>query len=225
MPAPLAAKTPDGHSVGYNLGAIMLALLLFGLAAAYAIDAASRTSRQPAHRIDNETTLSRTIGGKELQIPLSWFRYAEQRVEGFAKQIDLHFVLPLGADGAARDIEVTLLPRSGVRPSARLLDGVYLHMFEADELSGPPGLIGKPLKATAGYATETVWYDALSADPFVAKCSAPVIEGGESRCLRAVHLAPGIAAVYAFGSDVLGNWRSFDAEVRKLLDRIGVFAP
>jgi hypothetical protein len=225
MSAPPAAKTPDGHSVGYNLGAIMLALLLAGLGAAYAIDAASRATRQPAHRVDSETTLSRTIGGKELQIPLSWFRYAEQRVEGFAKQIDLHFVLPLGADGAAKDVEVTLLPRSAVRPSARLLDGVYLHMFEAGELAGPEGLIGKPLRAGEGYARETVWYDAISADPFVAKCSTPVIEGGESRCLRAVHLAPGIAAVYAFGSDVLGGWRSFDPEMRKLLQRIGVFAP
>ena len=225
MSAPLAAKTPDGHGVGYNLGAIMLVLLLGGLAIAYGIDAASRAARQPAHRVDSDTTLTRTIGGKELEIPLSWFRYAEQGREGFAKRIDLHFVLPLGPNGAARDVEVTLLPRSGVRPSARLLDGVYLHMFEAAELSGPEGLVGKPLKATEGYASETVWYDALSADPFVAKCTPPVVGDGESRCLRAVHLAPGIAAVYAFGSEVLENWRSFDAEMRKRLDRIGVFTP
>ena len=225
MSAPAAARTEraETHSVGYNLGAIALAVLLLGLALAYAVDAASRTARLPAHRADGDTTLTRTIGGKELGIPLSWFRYAEQRIEGFAKQIDLHFTLPLGADSAPRGVDVTLLPRSAVRPSARLLDGVYLHMFEEGELPGPEGLVGKPLRATEGYAAETVWYDPISPDPFVAKCSAPVTPAAPSRCLRAVHLAPGIAAVYAFNADVLDRWRDFDARVRALLEEIGVF--
>jgi hypothetical protein len=225
MSAPAAAtnERAEAHSLGYNLGAIALAVVLLGLALAYAIDAAGRSARLPAHRADGDTVLTRTIGGKELGVPLSWFRYAEQRIEGFARQIDLHFTLPLGPEGAARGIDVTLLPRSTVRQSARLLDGVYLHMFEADQLSGPEGLIGKPLRATEGYATETVWYDPISPDPFVAKCGAPVTPAAPSRCLRAVHLAPGIAAVYAFDADVLGRWRDFDARVRVLFDEIGVF--
>jgi hypothetical protein len=224
VPAPVATQTsPSSRNVGFNLGAIMLALVFTGLGLAYAIDAASRAARTPAHRSDGDTTLTRTIGGKDLEIPLSWFRYAEQRVEGFAKQIDLHFVLPLGPGGAVRDIEVTLLPRSSIRPSARLLDGVYLHMFGPEQLDGPVGLIGKPLKGEQGYGDETVWYDPLNADPFVAKCGAPVRQDAEGRCLRTVHLAPGIGAVYAFGSDVLENWRQFDPEVGALLARIGVF--
>lgn len=210
------------QSVGFNLGAIALALLLGGLALAYAIDAAGRQPRLPAHRIDGETTLTRTIGGKELHIPLSWFRYAEQRIDGFAKQIDLHFDVPLGPSGAARAVEVTLLPRSSVRPSSRLLDGVYLHKFEADELAGPVGLIGKPLAGEGGYAGEVVWYDPISVDPFVAKCGEAVAPGDQPKCLRAVHLAPGIAAVYTFGADLLGEWRKFDGEMRGRLERIGV---
>jgi hypothetical protein len=227
VPAPAATQNSHhARNVGFNLGAIMLALGFAGVGLAYAIDAAGRNGRTPPHRSgDDGTTLTRTIGGKDLEIPLSWFRYAEQRVEGFAKQIDLHFVLPLGPGGAARDIEVTMLPRSGVRPSAGLLDGVYLHMFGPEQLDGPPGLVGKPLKAAEGYRGEAVWYDPLSADPFVAKCSAPVREEAPSRCLRAVHLAPGIAAVYAFDADILDNWRQFDPEVKELLRRIGVFAP
>jgi hypothetical protein len=225
MPAQSAGKpaSAETSSLGFNLGAIMLALALAGVALAYAIDAAGRNAKTLPHRADGETTLNRTIGGKELQIPLSWFRYAEQGSEGFAKQIDLRLTLPLGPDAAPRDVDVTLLPRSSVRPSARLLDGVYLHMFRSEELSGPPGLIGKPLEAAAGYEAETVWYDPLNADPFVAKCTAAVTEDAPPSCLRAVHLAPGIAAVYTFGGDVLPNWRQFDPQMRLWLERIGVY--
>src|SRR5690606_17686746 len=129
-------------------------------------------------------------GGKDLTIPLAWFRDAEGRTENFSRQVDLLFALPLGPGGARRTIDVSLVPRSSARASARLLDGVYLHMFEKGEVAGPPGLIGKPLKQSEGYETETVWYDPLSADPFVAKCSAPIKPGARSQCLRVVHLGP-----------------------------------
>jgi hypothetical protein len=215
------SRTEPG-SLGFNLAAIVMVLALGGVALAYAIDAASRDARQPAHRADVGTELTRTLGGKELTIPLSWFRYPEQGADGFAKQIDLHFALPLGPEGALREVEVTLLPRSAVRPSATLLDGVYLHMFEPSQLEGPPGLVGKPLKGQEGYGGEVVWYDPISADPFVAKCTAPLATEAAPSCLRTVHLAPGIGAIYSFGTDVLTSWRDFDAQMRARLERIGV---
>jgi hypothetical protein len=222
MPAPSAAPTRYGQSVGFNLAAIAALVALGAVALAYAIDAAGRSADAP-RRTDEAVTLTRTIGGKDLEIPLPWFRYAEQRVEGFAKQIDLQLMLPLGPEAAPVPVEVTLMPRSRVRPSASLLDGVYLHQFQAEERNdGPAGLIGKPLQNAEGLEGETVWYDPLSADPFVAKCVPPVAEGTEARCLRSVHLGPGLAAVYAFGADVLENWRQFDPEMRALLAKIGV---
>ena len=223
MPTPSAARTPHGHSVGFNLVAISALVALVAIALAYAIDFAGRNAGVAAHRGDAEVTLTRTIGGKDLDIPLSWFRYSEQRIEGFAKQIDLQLMLPLGGDATPVAIEVTLMPRSRVRPSASLLDGVYLHKFQPVEINdGPAGLIGKPLQEREGFEGETVWYDALSADPFVAKCVAPVTEGTKARCLRAVYLGPGLAAVYAFGADVLENWRRFDPEIRAALAKIGI---
>jgi hypothetical protein len=218
-----SAQRSDASPVGFNVAGIMLILALCGVALAYAIDAASRQGREAPHRLDQESTLGRSIGGRDLHIPLSWFRYDEQRVEGFAKQIDLQLTVPLGPNGEARGIEVTLLPKSRARPSSRLLDGVYLHKFLPDQLSGPPGLVGKPLSGNDGFENETVWYDPLSADPFVAKCSAPVTPGAAERCLRTVYLGPGIAAVYTFDADMLANWRRFDAELRPLLQSIGVF--
>ena len=125
MSAPAVPESPDHpRNIGFNLGAIVLVTAFIGLGVAYGIDALSRAQATSGHRVEDSTTLTRTNGGRDLEIPLSWFRYDEQRVEGFAKQVDLHFVLPLGPEGAQRDIEVTLLPRSGVRPSSHLLDGV-----------------------------------------------------------------------------------------------------
>lgn len=215
-----AELRPQPHPLGFNLMAIAVGAALLGLGAAYLIDAVGKANRSDARR-DDEAVLSRTLGGHELQIPASWFRYEEQAAEGFAKQIELRLNLPLGAQGKVEAVDVTLLPRSRVRPSAALLDGVYLHQFEDAQVSGGPvGLVGKPLKPSEGYEGEVVWYDALAADPFVAKCSKPVATG-DGQCLRTVYLAPGIAAVYAFDEAALAGWRAFDVEMGKRLREIG----
>ena len=215
------AHPSQAHSVGFNLMAIAVVVALVALGAAYLIDAAGKAAKANGYRSDAETVLSRALGGHDLTIPRSWFRYDEQAAEGFAKQIDLKFQLPLGMHGKAEAVDVTLLPRSRVRPSAALLDGVYLHQFgDTQAEGGPVGLVGKPLKPSQGYEGEVVWYDALAADPFVAKCSKPVAtEVGQ--CLRMVYLAEGIAAVYAFPETALVGWRSFDAEIGKRLRQIG----
>ena len=205
----------SGHSIGFNLGAIALIVAVLGLGLAYGIDAAGRA--RPA----DAAPVSRTLGGHELVIPAAWLREDAAHGEGFAKQVELRLILPLGPEAAPRAIEVTLVPRSRVRPSAALLDGVYLHQFMPEQLDGPPGLVGKPLVATDGFAHETVWYDPLSPAPFAAKCMAAVTAGTAGRCLRTVLLAPGIAAVYAFDDDVLVNWREFDARIQRPLAEIG----
>lgn len=209
------------HPVGFNLMVIAVGVAVLALGTAYLIDALGKTARTDGHRSDAETVLTRSLGGHDLAIPRTWFRYDEQAAEGFAKQIDLTLELPLGLQGKVEPIGVTLLPRSRVKPSAALLDGVYLHQFEdTQESGGPVGLVGKPLKPSEGYEGEVVWYDALAADPFVAKCSKPVAaEGGQ--CLRTVYLAAGIAAVYAFPEAALTGWRVFDVEMGRRLRQIG----
>ena len=212
---------PHHHPIGFNLAAIAVLLGLAGIGVAYLIDAAGLSARTQAHRLDTETTLTRTLGGRDLEIPLSWFRYEEQRIEGFAKQIDLRFELPFGVDGHSELVDVTLLPRSRARPSAALLDGVYLHQFLPEQVSGPSGLVGKPLRPDGGYADEVVWYDPLSAEPFVAKCSKPIASAATGQCLRTVYLGPGVAAVYAFPETALLHWRDFDALMTRKLEQIG----
>ena len=213
-------QTPHRHSVGYNLGVIAVMVGLGALGFAYAIDTAERAiGKAPAA---DSALVARTLGGTTLTIPAAWLADDDSGQQtGFAKQVDLRLSLPLGPDSAPRDIDVTLTQRSRVRPSASLLDGVYLHQFQQAQLSGPVGLVGKPLQATDGFEGETVWYDPLRSNPFVAKCQAAIVTGAPAKCLRTVYLGSGIAAVYAFDDDVLSNWRKFDAELHPLLDKIG----
>jgi len=216
-----AAAAPHkhhGHSIGFNLGVIALIVATGAVGLAYAIDAAGRGAR-PSEA--NAELVARVLGGTTLTIPASWITNDDGQQGGFAKQVDLKLLLPLGPEAASREIDITLTQRSRVRPSASLLDGVYLHQFQQAQLTGPVGLIGKPLQAGDGYESETVWYDPLTSSPFVAKCQAPIVEGAPGKCLRSVYLGSGIAAVYAFDQDVLANWRKFDAELHPLLDKIG----
>jgi hypothetical protein len=218
MTLPATAETPKDsrHSIGFNLGIIFLLVAVAGLGLAYAIDAAAHATHE-----ELSGSVTRTLGGRELTVPVVWLREDAERTAGFAKQVEIGLDLPLGPEAAVREIDITLVPRSRARPSASLLDGVYLHQFMPEQLNGPPGLIGKPLIAAEGYAQETVWYDAISAAPFVAKCIAPVAEGEPGRCIRTVYLGPGVAAIYSFDEDVLANWKRFDAELHPALKQMG----
>jgi hypothetical protein len=217
--AAAAAHKPHTHSVGFNLGAVAIFVAIGALGFAYLIQGAREVLKAPAP--GGDVLVTRTLGANTLTIPAGWLADGGDQQPGFAKQVDLHVALPLGPDGALRDVDITLTQRSRVRPSAALLDGVYLHQFLPQQLSGPVGLIGKPLSPGEGYESETVWYDPITSSPFVAKCQAPLQEGVAGKCLRTVYLGSGIAAIYAFDDDVLGNWKKFDAELHPVLDRIG----
>lgn len=216
-PATLSPARHGTHSIGFNLGVIALVLAMAGLGLAYAIQGQGHATT--ARRASE--TVTRTLAGTSLEIPMAWLRGGATGTEGFAKQVELSVTLPLGPEAAPRRIGITLLPRSRARPSASLLDGVYLHQFTPDQVTGAPGLVGKPLKPGEGFAGETVWYDPVSPAPFVAKCQKPIAEGTAGQCLRTIYLGPGIAAVYGFDEDVLVNWKKFDAALHPLLVQIG----
>lgn len=194
--------------------------LLGGIALAYAINAMSLHDRVMAGTGPDQPPIAKTVGGAVLDIPANWFRYDDQKTEGYADRVDLSLTFPLGAGGADTVVDVTLSPKSRVRPSALLLDSVYLHMFQASQVEGPPGLVGKPLANKEGYQSETVWYDPLSVNPFVAKCQAPLAAGEQGRCLRTVVLDDKISATYAFDRSVLASWKIFDDTVSARLEPI-----
>ncbi len=214
-----AAGSHQSH-VAFNLSVIALVVMLVGIGAAYLLDAAGR---QQVHLPDLRTagpSVEKIIGGHKLGIPPAWFRFEDQRVAGFSDKVDLIFALPLGPDNHMREVMVTLSPRSRARSSARLLDAVYLHKFLPQQLEGPPGLVGKPLREEGGFAKETVWYDPLSANPFVTKCMQPVMADQPASCVRTIVAGNEVAVTYVFDMRLMENWKRFDSEAGKWLAKI-----
>lgn len=213
----------NSPNLGFNMASIAVLVLLLAVGSAYLIDELGRRDTVPPPGIGDSDPVQQTISGRELSIPSSWFRYGEQIRDGFTNQIDLRLMFE--ADGVEpTPVAVTLLPRSRARTSASLLDRVYLHQFDDTTLNGVPGLIGKPMLASDGYQGEAIWYDALSPNPFVAKCQAPVAEDTPAQCVRTVYLPSGIAAIYTFDAALLQSWRGFDAEMERWLSVIGAWS-
>lgn len=210
-------------SLAYNLAGIAVLVLLLAVGMAYLVDKLGRSGQPPAPTLDDADPVTQTIAGRELSIPTAWFRYGEQLRDGFTNQIDLRIQYTGDTARPSGPVDITLLPRSRARASASLLDGVYLHQFRDDTLTGVPGLVGKPMLSSNGYAGESVWYDALSPNPFVAKCIAPVTPEGPTQCVRTVYLPSGIAAIYTFDAALLQSWRGFDTEMERWLSQIGAW--
>ncbi|SFC60804.1 hypothetical protein SAMN04488059_107165 [Devosia psychrophila] len=215
--------TPARPSLLYNLACIAVFVLLLAVGAAYLIDELGRAESVPVPTLADSNPVFQTISGRELAIPRSWFRYGEQIRGGFTDQIDLRImILPDGAQHAV-SMDVTLLPPSRARSSATLLDRVYLHQFAGETLRGVPGLVGKPMQPQDGYAGENVWYDALSPNPFVAKCQQPVAGRAAAQCVRTAYLPSGIAAIYTFDVALLQSWRQIDPKIQLWLEPIGAW--
>lgn len=211
----------ESGSVGYTLALITLFVAIAGLGLAYIAQAWFEDAT--ARRTDPSLAATHivTIGAQHYIVPAALLPDPVQRRDGFADRIDMTLALPLGENGALTQIELTLMPRGRVRTSAALLDSVYLHQFAAAQLQGPPGLVGKPLTGDAGTTGETVWYDPLSAAPFVAKCMTPVDMRADARtCLRTFQLSDRNTVILSFEPAALRNWRQFDAIVESWLQNL-----
>jgi len=205
----------------HNLAGIALIVMMGALGLAYLIDRTSTDTAPPLPSLTDVNDITQTVGGRELSIPQSWFRFGEQMQDGFVGQVDLTVRLPLASDGREARVDITLLPRSRARASSELLDTVYVHQFGSETLTGRPGLVGKRLDSDSGLFEETIWYDALAANPFVAKCMAPLDGTATDQCIRTVQLPTGLSAIFSFDADILPSWTAFDAEAARWLQRIG----
>ncbi len=214
------AKNNNPKDLLFNLFAIALGLIFAGLALAYYIDNLEQPKTKPPSLNDNEILLTKIISGQKLEIPATWFKYSEERQTEFVDYTELLFVLPLIADKPSMIIQVTLALKRLNIPSAQLLDDVYLHQFLPKEINSPRGLIGKPLKTMVGNIEENVFYDPLSANPFVAKCMDKIVPQSSKMCVRTVQISPQLSAIYSFEYEALLGWRNFDIEAQKWLDKI-----
>ncbi|QJR18399.1 hypothetical protein [Pelagibacterium halotolerans] len=213
-----AAPARTAGAALYTVVAIGLIVAMAGLGAAYGVRnwLEASTGQQTSPELSASHII--TIGAQRYVMPAELLTDPIQRRDGFAERMDLSLALPLGENGKLSEVAITIMPRGRMRASAALLDSVYLHQFASDQLSGVPGLVGKPLELDAGTNGETVWYDPLSANPFVAKCMTPVtMTTGDRTCLRVLTLSDRNTAVIAFEPAALDNWRSFDARIEEAL--------
>lgn len=225
-PAPHAAATHATNATrvhtrgdfAVNLGLIVVLAALAALGVAYAIDAMSparHKSAIPSQRVE------KTLGGHVLSIPKDWLRFPGQDKANFTDRLDLRLPLKFSGKRDVLWVDARLVPAARALPSAKLLDSVYAHNFTDTTVTGPAGLIGKPLKPVDGFQNETVWYDPLTLNPFVAKCMAPIGDQASPRCLRTVYLEGGVALTLDFSASLLTHWRQFDAALQDALSTLG----
>ena len=214
-----AGKAQGTRDVLMNVAAIAVFVALVAVGLAYGIDALDRNAEKAAARTQ-PALVSVNVSGVALQIPENWLRFGSAPDDTFSDRLDLAIPLDLGGS-EPQPVTMTLVPKARARASSALLDSVYLQFFSPEEKKGVSGLIGKPLKPESGYMGETVWYDALSPNPFVAKCQAPLPGSNTSRCIRTVFF-DNVAGVYAFDEPVLERWRDFDRLAEAVLAGIGV---
>lgn len=207
----------------YWLAVIALIAALIGLGMAYSLKAYFNELAADRDVPTLTQTHSVTIGAQRYAIPASLLIDPAQRRDGFAERIDMTLALPIGVNGKLSEADITLMPRGRMRTSAALLDSVYLHQFSQTQLSGPPGLVGKPLDIDAGTRGETVWYDPLSANPFAAKCMTPVrMTPGARSCLRVFVLSDRNTAIISFDPAALVNWRTLDATIEQAIGMLRI---
>ncbi len=220
---PIKGLVPN-REVLQNLIGLALIVALLAIGAGYALDAMSRHQRETAGKKAPESFVSANISGVALTLPKSALSSADQSNTDFSDRIDMKIALDLG-DATPETVGLTLVPKARARASAALLDSVYLQHFSPEEKRGISGLIGKPLIGSDGYGGETVWYDPLQADPFVAKCAPPLGEESTGQCLRTLVLDSGLSAVLGFSDTALIHWRQIDTPLAAFLDRIGAGKP
>ncbi len=223
MPSTAATARPaPPHSIAYNLALIGVVAACAAVALAYCIDAIGRLAEAPSPISGQLAMLEKNVAGQKLSVPEAWIRFADQRQADFLDRLDLRIPLQFGPGNAPIEIDAALVPHSRVRSSARLLDTVYLHMFEPGQLTGPLGLVGKPLRQSEGFQNETVWYDPLAITPFTAKCITPLEGEPAGNCIRTLALKGTVAIVLSFDQRLLGHWRQFDEALAAPLHTLGV---
>lgn len=217
------AEKPAGlGDVMTNVLGLIVITAFVAIGLAYAIDALNRRAGTDRGTDVPVAMVPVNVSGVALSVPAPWLKYPEQLESAFADRLDLSVTLELGSEPVS--VTLTLLPKTRVRSSAALIDSVYLQHFTGDERRGAPGLIGKPLTGGEGYDGETVWYDPIRFNPFVAKCAPPLDAEKSGSCLRTLILDSGLAVIVDFPDTALKDWREFNAPLASTLTSVGAGA-
>ncbi|MFT6658919.1 MAG: hypothetical protein ACJAZW_002088 [Maritalea sp.] len=212
MPKHNLPKTKN--SLGTNILILCIVLSLVGLGIVYSLDFFEVPGETRA--VETEESVEFSIAASKLHAPKSWIETQFKPKENMLNFLELR--LELQVNGQSNAVNVTLLPASQAAPSAYLLDALYIHNFASGPSEQKYGLVVKKLRNEAGFEDETIWYDALSANPFVAKClTEKTAPDNAKNCITTVLVNKRVSALIQFEDSVLPNWRVFSVALDKQL--------
>ncbi len=209
----------------FNLAATALILLMAGLGIAYWLIANAKQETKLTPSTYAPPFVQKTLAGTRIQVPEAWLNRETQSGRQDVEFLDLKLMVQFEPGAQPSELSLHLAPPGTSQPSAILLDSVYALRFTSKQLTpppGPPGLIGKPLRAEQGFQNETVWYDPISPRPFAAKCLDLGTSNNAANCLRTVQFSPRIMVTYQFNENELVHWRKFDETMQDYLSALGV---
>lgn len=208
-------KQQQKQSVVMNTLFLMALLSILGLGIIYAIDALEPEKE----RVDPNFIAEKrqvTLGFGEVYVPQNWLASTLDDTQRALESLEL--LIPIQLETEVAEINVDLVPASRTTPSAYLLDALYIHRFSSDPATYQYGLVGRRLKDGEGYKNESVWYDPLRPQPFVAKCVEPLAEEFKApNCLETKLVNKRVAAIIKFPEQYLPQWKEFDAQMRAKL--------
>ncbi|VAW21626.1 hypothetical protein MNBD_ALPHA11-743 [hydrothermal vent metagenome] len=209
-------------AMAFNLAALALILLMAGLGIAYWLNGFASTRTQITSSVYAAPIVTKTLANTNMQIPQIWLNILTQSTQKDVQAVDLTLKISVADQEQSIPINLRISEASQAEPSAYLLDSVYVLRFSKTQIGGFKGLVGKPLKAQDGYESETVWYEPISDNPFVAKCID--FEGSKSalNCLRTIRLNSQLSATYQFAQSELEYWRQLDGAIIPLMRQIGI---
>lgn len=212
MTKPSTQKAKNG--LGTNILILMIGLSLLGLATVYALDfLETRSDNQ--QQVDNRV-VEFSISATKMQVPSAWISSEFSNNQPVVNLLQLN--IPIEIENFSFEVKTTLLPAARAAPSAYLLDSLYIHNFAPGPSEQQYGLVVKKLRNEAGFEDEKVWYDALSANPFVAKClTEKTTDKSAKNCITTILVNKRVSALIQFEESLLPYWRPFMVALERRL--------
>jgi hypothetical protein len=171
-----------------------------------------------------------SIGGEALVIPANLIRFPEDRRGGLVTAVDLLVLWPnldgyseeraeQFRDGSARAplLYVTITEaETSLDSSARLAD-VYSRYFAGAPVPGPGYLTGRRMDQESPWRDEIVYFEPRGDEPYVVRCLAEETAEIPATCIREVNIGHGLTMIYRFNRAWLGDWRTMDDRLLRLV--------
>lgn len=157
-----------------------------------------------------------SISATKLLVPRTWVLSDFKDDQPVVDLLQLS--IPIEIEDFKIEVKTTLLPAARAAPSAYLLDSLYIHNFAAGPSEQQYGLVVKKLRNESGFEDEKIWYDALSVNPFVAKClTEEVANENAKNCITTVLVNKRVSALIQFEENLMPYWRPFMVAMQRRL--------